>query len=197
MLFPAEQSYYERLFSLIDKSDPAAIEKLFAPLVEAERKMGVNDKVWPKRTFTLEQVDLLNRSPHYPEWRKAAAGIFAVLDPLLDREVALKGRPRLVIVLSPAELPVGPDRMWTRIAKFGKRLPVQAPQESTNMYPCYSRERRALNAARRSPDLVRAGTATRSLRSLVDRAARRWPRSLRFPALFASAIHVSRNIARG
>jgi hypothetical protein len=83
----------------------------------------------PKRTFTLEQVDLLNRSPHYPEWRKAATGIFAVLDPLLDREVSLKGHPSLVIVLSPAELPVGPDRMWTRIAKFGKRLPIQAPQE--------------------------------------------------------------------
>lgn len=129
LLFPAEQSYYERLFSLIDKSDAVEIQKLFAPLVEAERKMGVNDKVWPKRTFTLEQVDLLNRSPHYPEWRKAAAGIFAVLDPLLDREIALKGHPRLVIVLSPAELPVGPDRMWTRIAKFGKRIPIQAPQE--------------------------------------------------------------------
>jgi hypothetical protein len=132
LLFPAEQNYYERLFSLIDKSDTADV---FAPLVEAERKMGINDKVWPKRTFTLEQVDFLNRSPHYPEWRKAAAGIFAVLDPLLDAEVARKGHSRLVVVLSPAELPVGPDRMWTRIAKFGKRIPIQTPSEMNDYVP--------------------------------------------------------------
>jgi hypothetical protein len=151
LLFPAEQSYYERLFSLIDKSDVAEVSKLFAPLIEAERKMGVNDKVWPKRTFTLEQVDLLNRSPHYPEWRKAAAGIFAVLDPLLDTEVARRGHSRLVVVLSPAELPVGPDRMWTRIAKFGRRIPIEAPQEIEDYLPLLvTGEPRA----RRSPSIA-------------------------------------------
>src|SRR3954469_10800508 len=67
LLFPAEQSYYERLFSLIDRSDSGDVNKLFTPLLAAEAKMGVNDRIWPKRTFTLEQVDLLNRSPHYPE----------------------------------------------------------------------------------------------------------------------------------
>ena len=95
LLFPAEQSYYERLFSLIDRSDAVEIQKLFAPLVEAERKMGVNDKVWPKRTFTLEQVDLLNRNAALSGVAESgSAGIFAVLDPLLDREIALKGHPK-------------------------------------------------------------------------------------------------------
>src|SRR3954469_20613618 len=57
LLFPAERSYFERLFTLLDKADPAQVEKLFAPMVAAEQRMGVNDRVWPKRTFTLEQVD--------------------------------------------------------------------------------------------------------------------------------------------
>ena len=129
LLFPAEQGHYERLFTLIDRTEPSETERLFAPLLEAERKMGVNEKVWPKRTFTLEQVDLLNRSPHYPEWRKAVAMIFIRIDPVLDAELSKGGHARLVVVISPADLPVGPDRMWTRIAKFGKRIPLETPAE--------------------------------------------------------------------
>ncbi len=129
LLFPAEKSYYERLFGLLDRSDPQLVEDLFAALREAERKMGVNEKVWPKRQFTLDQVDFLNRSPHYPEWRQAVARIFSRLDPLLDAEVARAGQARLVLVATPAELPVGPDRMWLRIRRHGKRIPLKTAAE--------------------------------------------------------------------
>ena len=107
LMFPAEQSYHERLFTLIDSSDPA----LFLPLREIERQMGVNEKTWPRRSFTIDQVDFLNRSPQNQEWRRAIAQVFARLDPALDAEVARHGRPRLVIVTSPSELPAPPDRM--------------------------------------------------------------------------------------
>lgn len=129
LLFPAERSYYERLFSLLDRSDPDEVNKLFAPMLAAEQRMGVNEKVWPRRTFTLEQVDLLNRNAHYPEWRKAVAQVFSQLDPILDEEVARRGHARVVIVLSPADLPVGPDRMWTRLSKTGKRVALELPGE--------------------------------------------------------------------
>src|ERR1043166_7328947 len=71
LLFPAERSYYERLFGLLDRSSPEAVERLFNPVRLIERLMGVNDRTWPKGQFTLEQVDFLNRNPHYPEWRGA------------------------------------------------------------------------------------------------------------------------------
>src|SRR5216683_1048357 len=61
LLFPAEHSYHERLFGLIDRSDPALVNSLFAPVRAAEAKMGVTEKSWPKRQFTLDQVDFLNR----------------------------------------------------------------------------------------------------------------------------------------
>src|SRR5690349_15870211 len=57
LLFPAEQNYYERLFGLLDRYTPPQLETLFADLREAERKMGVTEAVWPRRTFTLQQVD--------------------------------------------------------------------------------------------------------------------------------------------
>ena len=122
LLFPAEKNYFERLFGLIDRSDPKAVQELFAPLRGVERKMGVNEKVWPKRQFTLDQVDFLNRSAHYPEWRNVIANIFSQIDPLLDAETAKAGHSRLVIIVSPAELPVGPDRMWTRLKDKGKMV---------------------------------------------------------------------------
>lgn len=132
LLFPAEKNYYERFFGLLNKSGPGEFDRLFEAVREAERQMGVTDTIWPKRTFTLQQVDFLNRSPHYPVWRKAVSGVFAKLDPVLDAETASHGRPRLVVVLAPAEIPAGPDRLWTRIANHGKRVPLEASAEGAD-----------------------------------------------------------------
>src|SRR5579863_1932282 len=77
LLFPAERGYFERLFGLLDRSNPEAVEQLFAPIREIERKMGVSEKTFPKGQFTLEQVDFLNRNPYYTEWRAAVTRIFA------------------------------------------------------------------------------------------------------------------------
>jgi len=135
LLFPAEHSYFERLFTLLDRSDPQQVKQLFAPMRDIEIKMGVNDKTWPPRQFTLDQVDFLNRNPHYPEWRRSVSNVFAYLDPALDSEVARAGRASLVIVIAPAELPVGPDRMWTRIERHGKRVKLEPPQEVEQFIP--------------------------------------------------------------
>lgn len=127
LMFPAEKSYHERLFTLIDRSDPQAIEQLFAPLREVEVRMGVNSKTWPRRSFTLDQVDFLNRSAFNQDWRRAITQIFGKLDPVLEAEVARHGRSRLVIVTAPSELPAAPDRMWLRLQQRGKRVALDVP----------------------------------------------------------------------
>jgi hypothetical protein len=126
-LFPFERGYHERLFTLLDRSAPQAVESVFAPLREVERRMGVNEKTWPRRRFTLDQVDFLNRNPHNQEWRQTISGVFARLDPLLNAEVARQGHARLVVVTAPAEIPTGPDRMWLRLQDRGKRIPLEVP----------------------------------------------------------------------
>lgn len=127
-LFPAERNYFERLFTLIDRLPPADFDELFSPLRALEPKMGVNQKNWPRRSFSLDQVDFLNRNARYPEWRAEVARIFSRLDPVLDEELSRRGGPRLAIVISPPELPVGPERMWTRLD--GKRIALEAPLEA-------------------------------------------------------------------
>lgn len=122
-LFPAEQGYFERLFGLLDRSSSEAVESLFQPLREIERKMDIGG-LWSTKKFTLEHVDFLQRSRHLAEWREAVAGVFAKIDPVLDAEVARSGNPRLVVVVSPVELPMGPDRMWTRLRDRGRLLPL-------------------------------------------------------------------------
>ena len=124
-LFPAEQGYFERLFGLLARSDDSAVERLFAPLFAVEEKMGVDRDTWNRKDFTLEHVDFLQRNRHLAEWREAVARIFAEIDPLLDREVARAGRPRLVIVVSPSELPMGPERMWQRLQPKGKLVALE------------------------------------------------------------------------
>jgi hypothetical protein len=125
LLFPAERGYFERLLALLDRSAPEAVENVFAPLRAAEKMMGVNETTWPRRRFTLDNVDFLNRNAHYPEWRQAVAQAFSKIDPLLDAEVERKGRPRLAVVLSPGELPVGPDRMWQRVRERGRMVSLE------------------------------------------------------------------------
>src|SRR5437763_826207 len=62
LLFPAEKSYFERLVALLGRSDPTQLDLVFAPLRNVERRMGVNESIWPERQFTLKQIDFLNRS---------------------------------------------------------------------------------------------------------------------------------------
>ncbi len=129
-LFPAEQSYYERLFTLLARSEPKAVDEVFAPLREAERLMGVTEANWPRHKFTLQQVGLIHRSKYYTEWRQAVSYAFSRIDPMLDAEITRKGRPRLAVVISPRDLPVGADRMWTRISAKGKRIKVSPASEA-------------------------------------------------------------------
>ncbi len=129
-LFPAEQGYFERLFGLLARSSAEAVEELFAALREVERKMDIGGGIWETRKFTLEHVDFLQRSRHLAEWRAAIAGIFAKIDPILDSEVARSGNPRLVVVVSPAELPMGPDRMWMRIRNRGRLLRLTLAEDA-------------------------------------------------------------------
>jgi hypothetical protein len=127
-LFPAERSYLDRLSRYLEK----ALAPMFDPLRAIEKKMGVNPANWPRGRFTLEQVDFLNRNAHYQEWRSEIARLFSQIDPILESEVVAKGRPRVVVVLSPSELPVGPDRLWTRLAGQGRRVPVAVPDDPSH-----------------------------------------------------------------
>ena len=135
LLFPAERGYFERLFGLLDRSNPEVVERLFAPVREIERKMGVSDKTFPKGQFTLEQVDFLNRNPYYAEWRGAITRVFAQLDPLLDAEIRRGGHARLVIAIAPSQLPADPERMWTRFEGRGKRIALEMPERAEAFVP--------------------------------------------------------------
>jgi hypothetical protein len=127
LLFPAEQRYQERLFLLLDRSSKEAIESLFVPVREVERRMGINEKTWPRRRFDLDQVEFLNRNAHYGEWRQAISGVFERIDPLLDAETVRNARAALVVVTAPPELAVSADRMWLRLRHRGKRIALELP----------------------------------------------------------------------
>ncbi|HXI43735.1 MAG TPA: hypothetical protein VNH83_27380 [Bryobacteraceae bacterium] len=159
LLFPAEKDYYERLFSLLDRSERAAVDRLFAPLRQIELRMGVNEKNWPRREFTLDQVDFLNRNPQYPKWRAAVSDIFKQIDPALDEEVDRVGRPRLAIVISPSELPVASDRMWMRIRNHGTSLPVETPDNPEDYLPLLLTGARRADPAPSVLELYAARTA--------------------------------------
>lgn len=132
LLFPVEKSYHERLLKALARSDAAELDLVFAPLRDVERRMGVNESIWPKHQFTLEQIDFLNRSPYYQEWRRAIASAFLQIDPVLDAELASHGHPRLVIVTAPSELPASVDRTWLRVRDHGKRIPLKLADDDND-----------------------------------------------------------------
>jgi hypothetical protein len=129
LMFPAEKSYLERLFVLLDRTEAAAVDALFAPLRDVERSMGVNPGTWPRRRFTLDQVEFLQRSPQYQQWRQAIAGVFGRLDPVLEAEIVRQSRTRLVIITAPGELPASPDQTWLRLRDRGKLVSLDAAED--------------------------------------------------------------------
>jgi hypothetical protein len=149
-LFPAERSYFERLCTLMDRLPDDEFGELFSGLRVVEAKMGVNARTWPRRNFTLEQVDFLNRNAHYAEWRRVIAGIFSRVDPVLAAEVRRRGKPRVNVVISPAELPVGPERLWLKLQ--GRRVAIGE----------------AFDPVEHLPPLLRAGPETPYERWLIE-----------------------------
>ena len=87
--------------------------------------------LWNTNAFALEHVHFLRRSPHLAEWQEAVAGIFAKVDPVLDADVARSGNPRLVVVIFPVEVPIGPDRMWTRLPGHGRVPAIREPSSGS------------------------------------------------------------------
>ena len=73
--------------------------------------------------------------PHYPEWRRAVANVFAQIDPCWTREVAREGPCAAGGGDSPAELPADPGRMWLRIQSRGKRIALRAPENADDYLP--------------------------------------------------------------
>jgi hypothetical protein len=135
LLFPAEKDFYERLLTLLDHTGPQDLDRAFAPVREIEKRMGINERTWPRRQFTLDQVDFLNRSPYNSQWRQAIADIFSRIQAALDQEIAGKSERRLAIIVAPSELPVGPDRMWTRLRSHGHAIPIQTPENPDDYLP--------------------------------------------------------------
>ena len=127
-LFPAERDYFTRLAKLIAQSP----SDFWEPLRVVERKMGINPSNWPAGQFTLQNVDFLNRNPHYAEWRSVVANLFGRIDPMLDEQIAASGQRRLILVFSPPELPVGPDRLWTRLQNLGRRIAIELPTDGND-----------------------------------------------------------------
>jgi hypothetical protein len=149
-LFPAEKSYFERLCTLLDGLPDDEFVDLFEGLRAVEGKMGVNARSWPRRTFTLEQVDFLNRNAHYSEWRLVIASIFSRVDPVLSAAVRRRGRPRVNVVVSPGELPVGAERLWLKLK--GQRVAL----------------RDAFDPVEHLPPLLQAGPKTPYERWLIE-----------------------------
>ena len=142
--------------------------------------MGVSEKTFPKGQFTLEQVDFLNRNPHYPEWRAAVSQVFAKVDPALDAEIARAGHARLVIVVAPAQLPADPSRMWTRFAGRGKRVALDLPERAEDFLPMLLTGAGAGCGPSDDCATVRGGKKGRRLH-VVDRGGRRRDFAARLP----------------
>lgn len=121
-LFPPERRYITTLFAKFEEATDPQIREFFQDLLAIEKKMGVSGKVWDGRSFNLDHVDFLNRSPHYDEWREEIRRLFSLLDPALEAELVATRRPSVVLTLAPEALPMGPDRMWRRFEGKGRRL---------------------------------------------------------------------------
>jgi len=88
---------------------PSEFERLFKPVREVEKKMGVEQWKFSEQGETLENTSLLAHSPYYQEWRAAVQGVFDAVAKQAHssaNQIAGNSKHRLVVIVLPRSVPV-------------------------------------------------------------------------------------------
>lgn len=126
MLFPFEQKRLLRFLRGVDSFDPAEFERLAAPVLSVERRMGVARWNFSETSNTMENSAQLARSEHYAEWRTAVARLFDAVDARAQSIVpATPMRRGLIVVVLPGSLPVTRDVAWGPWKTEGREIAIR------------------------------------------------------------------------
>ena len=126
-LFPAEQRVLASQLAYLSGLEPAPFRALLGPVFEVEKRMDLPR--WSTETsgMSVQEVGMLARSPHYPEWRSAVERVFSQIDAAVEKQSTAQ-RPRSVtICVLPSGLPVKSHELWPDLAKNGRWVRLDAP----------------------------------------------------------------------
>lgn len=125
MLFPFEQKRLVRLLRGVDSFDPAEFDRLAAPVLSVEKRMGVARWNFSETSNTMENSAQLARSEHYAEWRASVARLFDAIDTRTASIVpATPMRRGLVVAILPRSLPVTREAAWGPWKKEGREIAI-------------------------------------------------------------------------
>ncbi len=105
-LLPAEQRVLASQLAYLSGLEPAPFRALIGPVFEVEKRMDLPRWTTDTSGMSVQEVGLLARSPHYPEWRSAVERVFSQIDAAVEKQSTAQ-RPRSVtICVLPSGLPV-------------------------------------------------------------------------------------------
>jgi len=97
----------------LESFSPSALKALLAPLRTLEIKMGVENWDFSESNNTLENVSKLARSEYYADWRREVQQVFQAIEAAAHNSAPPRENPpRLILMVLPASLPVGPLPSW-------------------------------------------------------------------------------------
>lgn len=124
-LFPYERGKLRHFLRGLAALEPSALDSLMLPLRKLENRMGVDRWSFSQSADTMENASLLARSEFYAEWREQIRRIYAAVE-AAGRQLGQTPpvRPRLVVAILPASLPIDPATAWKGWGERGVALSI-------------------------------------------------------------------------
>lgn len=132
-LFAFERNSIECFIASLQALSPSEFERLFKPVRDVEKKMGVERWRFSKEGETLENTSLLAHSPYYREWRNAVQGVFDALEERTRKQSGLlesRQAHSLIVIVFPRSLPMKPATVWEGWDVRGRQLNLAASELS-------------------------------------------------------------------
>ena len=126
-LFPAEQRQIKAQLDWLASLPPEELQSLFSPITQIEAKMDLPRWQADKPGLSIQDVGILARSPHYPQWRVEVEKVFGRIDDAVSSSSLLRNWTRLIICTLPAGLPIDGKPLWEDLAGKGNWISLPAP----------------------------------------------------------------------
>ncbi len=126
LLFPAERRQLEAQLRWLSQLPAAEFDRLFAPLIEIERRMDLH---WDSAAagLSVRDVGILARSPLYPQWRAEVERVFARIDAAAEQPGEFQRLPRLLVCVLPSGVSLGDQPLWPELTAQGTWLSLDRP----------------------------------------------------------------------
>jgi len=128
LLFPAEHRQVNSTLKYLSGLTDAELRQLFAPIHQLEAEMSLS-QWWDvrKKNLAVNDVSVLARSRHYPQWRAEVEKIVAQINLHVENAGQQQTSNKMIMCVLPAGLPLNTGLFRSTLTRQGRWVQLRQP----------------------------------------------------------------------